>query len=220
MKKLLKFGKRKAAFIGLATLVLSFGLILGACDHGLHTHDETTAASSEVTEAVGSVNTPHAKAANIVDAVNGLLNELQTNFKTIKVKFEVQNGGGGLWGTEGIVSTQDDTYLVRDSDEYANDFTISITVPASDQYLNIRWRASEYEVSAANTTKARTYVTAKMPVSGAGNYTIGLDYNGIGEVATTNLYDVQVGWNYNKDNGIPTEQFTEFQNAWNRAIDD
>jgi len=139
--------------------------------------------------------------------------------KTIDVKFEVENGGGGLWYSAGIVSTQDDTYLVYDSDCYASDFTITITVPASDQYLNIRWAAKEYEFLTDN-SKKMTFVTAKMPVSVAGNYTIGLDYNGIGSVATSNLNDVHIVTNYNMDSGANADQNADWRNAVSRSIPD
>jgi len=38
----------------------------------------------------------------------------------------------------------------------------------------------------------QTYLKAKMPVGEAGHYTITLDYNGLGKVATKKLYDVDV----------------------------
>jgi len=102
--------------------------------------------------------------------------------KKIKVKFNVKNGGSSLMRSDGIVSTQDDSYLVCDWDAFANDFDITITVPASDEYLNIRWKGLDFWGNG-------TYVKAKMkPESG----TITLDYNGKGKVATKNLYDVRV----------------------------
>jgi len=110
MKKLLEYGKRKGTFIGLAALVLSFGLVLGACEHGLHSNDE---------EATGA--------------------DYSSGRKTIRVKFEVKNGGDLLLGSEGIISTQDDTYLVRDHDAFANDFTI--TIPKSD---NNEWFYTDF----------------------------------------------------------------------------
>jgi len=119
--------------------------------------------------------------------------------KTIKVKFEVKNGGGGLVDNAGIVSTQDDSYLVYNEGSFSRDYTINITVPASDEYLNIRWLGNDFWYGAY-------CVRAKMkPESGA----ITLDYNGpVSEVTTKNLYDVHyrtgntnnyyVDWTYAK----------------------
>jgi len=105
--------------------------------------------------------------------------------KTIKVKFEVKNGGWGLWKSFGIVSTAADSHLVYDRNLFANDYTITITAPENDPYLNIRWKGVE-----ENLGKPRyTYCKAKMKVESG---TITLDYNGVGKVATKNLYDVSV----------------------------
>jgi len=128
----------------------------------------------------------------LIRAGNTELNEDPAT-KKINVKFEVLNGGRGLGSTEGIVTNQGDSHGVGDYGTCANDFTITITVPASDEYLNIRWRAEDFWF-------ASTYVKAKMRlpafVAGAAgsvvNYTITLDYNGRGKVAVKNLYDVSV----------------------------
>jgi len=91
----------------------------------------------------------------------------------------------GLKRSVGIVSTQGDNYLVYDSDICANDFTITIpliTVPKRDEYLNIRWKATDIP-------GRDTFVKAKMKPD---RDVIVLDYNGHGNVATKNLYDVQV----------------------------
>jgi len=131
--------------------------------------------------------------------------------KKIKVKFEVKNGG--VWGlvwSYGIVSTQDDSYLVYDWDVCANDFYITITVPASDEYLNIRWKGNEGGFS--------TYVRAKMKAESG---TITLDYNGnagSGKVATKNLHDVKVyGPIFSDDNKWVLE---DWENAKKRAVKD
>jgi len=102
--------------------------------------------------------------------------------KTIKVKFEVLNGGGGLFRNGGSVSTQDDSCLVKDGKAFSRDFTIKITVPASDEYLNVRWQGDDC-------WQPDTYVKAKMKAKSG---TITLDYNGPGKVATKNLYDVSI----------------------------
>jgi len=179
MKKLLEFGKRKAAFIGLATLVLSFGLVLGACENGLQSNEEAT---------VGA--------------------DYSSGSKTISVKFEVANGGAGLLCSDGIVSTQDDSYLVYDGDIFANDFTITITVPADDEYLNIRWVGQE--------ANYLTYIQGKLPVAGAGKYTIYIDYCGVGNIGSTRNITSPGTW-YGTVNW---DGWGDFQDAKSRAIPD
>jgi len=119
--------------------------------------------------------------------------------RTIKVKFEVLNGGYGLLNSYGIVSTQDDGYLVYDHDTCANDFTITIPVPPEDEYLNIRWKGTDI-------WHCDTCVNAKMKAESG---TITLDYNGHKKVATKNLYDVRTG-NFPYD----------WKSAENRAVSD
>jgi len=107
----------------------------------------------------------------------------------------VQNGGSGLGNTAGVVSTQADDYKIRGGTSGAEDYWIDLTVPASDQYLNIRWQAVPWDVFHTD-----TFLKAKLAISGAGKYIIGIDYNGVGNVATTNLYDVTVtSGDYNED---------------------
>jgi len=124
--------------------------------------------------------------------------------KRMKVKFNVKNGGYcGLLKSEGIVSTQDDNYLVYEKGVCAIDYTITITVPASDEYLNIRWRGFDF-------LRESTYVKAKMKAESG---TITLDYNGIGYVVTKNLYDVR----------LPcfsggTERYEDWDNAKKNAV--
>jgi len=101
--------------------------------------------------------------------------------KEIKVRFEVKNGGMGLWSSRGIVSTQDDSHLVYNKELFANDYTIKIEVPVSDEYLNVRWMGEEWLTDA--------FVKAKMKAESG---TITLDYNGRARVAVKNLYDVRV----------------------------
>jgi len=95
-----------------------------------------------------------------------------SGIKTIKVKFNVKNGGaGGLWKSEGIVSGQDDIIcFVYNHGVCANDYTITIPVLKDDEYLNIRWRGLA--------GVRETFVRAKMkPDRGV----IVLDYNGHGK---------------------------------------
>jgi len=177
--KNLNYGRRKAAFFGLAALVLSLGLILGACDHGLHSHDEA---------AVGA--------------------DYSSGRKTIKVKFEVKNGGDLLLGSEGIISTQDDTYLVRDHDAFANDFTITITIPKSDNYVNLRWKC-------VSTSDDPTYLKGKVGVSNQGGVTYKpvIDYNGPNNLSTQNIYDKEV-------TQYDPPLVNDWHDAFNRSIPD
>jgi len=138
----------------------------------------------------------------------------QAASKKIKVKFQVLNGGMGLWWTQGIVSTEDDNFLVYDSGIYACDFYITLDAPAGDKYLNIRWRAYD--------TSARVYyLKAKMKVAGAGNYTITLDYNhsifsSSWSIVTKNLYDVTAHeW---EDEGGDREGDYDYFSAMERAV--
>jgi len=126
-------------------------------------------------------------------------------FRIIKVRFEVKNGEWGLWKSEGIVSTQDDSYLIYDDGDGANDFDITIPVPLEDEYLNVRWRSIPV---AGN----RTYVKAKMKAESG---TITLDYNGPGKVVTKNLYDAVVGPYYGENN--PAKDWAD---AKNRSVND
>jgi len=130
--------------------------------------------------------------------------------KTIKVKFIVRNGGGGLINSRGIVSSQEDKCAVYDYDDFANDFHITVTVPASDRYLNIRWKAFQI-------WGLQTFVKAKIVVGGGGNYSITLDYNDGGEVATDNLYDVTSA-NPGSDKGKSFEK--DFYDAWRGATEE
>jgi len=131
--------------------------------------------------------------------------------KTVKVKFEVKNGGPGLWFSEGIVSTQDDSYLVFDRNDFAGDFTIGITVPANDQYLNIRWFAEDF-------FKRYTYLKARLNFDFDSSKTITLDYNGPRKVAVKNLYDVRI--DDRSIDGHNTELAADWVDAKERADED
>jgi len=150
------------------------GMVLAGCDNLAGSgsgKDEAAFAETTATESAG-----------------GTIAGSATGTKTVKVKFEVKNGGSNA----GIVSTQDDSYLVygRDIFNAGNDYTITITVPASDEYLNIRWKGlGAFLVD-------NTYLKAKMKAESG---TITLDYNGVGKVATKNLYDVYVTTTYSQD---------------------
>jgi len=178
-----KFFNRKLrfGFHGLAALLLFYGFALAGCDN----------------------------AAGILP--DDETSDYASDRKTISIKFEVQNGGSGLDDSAGIVSDPDDTYLVCDSDVFANDFTITITVLASYPYLNIRWKGITVWLN------EKTYLYAKTAVQGGGKYTIGIDFNGTGNVATTNLYDVHV--TYNESEGQSSAPYL-WSWAWSHAISD
>jgi len=130
--------------------------------------------------------------------------------KIIKVKFNVKNGGYGLVASTGLVSAQDDIYVESGGGIFAEDFTIAITVPASDEYVNIRWRSDPL-------IGDHTYVKAKMkPESG----TITVDYNGYRKVAAKNLYDVRVGgWDDSVSGGEGAVRFEEdWKDAGRRSV--
>jgi len=125
--------------------------------------------------------------------------------RKIKVKFEVLNGGGGLRNNYGIVSTQDDSVLVKDRGDLDRGFTITITVPAGDKYLNVRWLGNDFWLP-------DTFLKAKMKAESG---TITVDYNGVGKAATKNLYDVRVAGS--KENGQLSEFAADWKDAWLRA---
>jgi len=128
--------------------------------------------------------------------------------KIIKVKFDVRNGGTGLWKSGGIVSTQDDSRLIYNEGSFSRDYTITITVPAKDEYLNIRWWGDDFWLEG-------TYVKTKTK---AETGTIILDYNGCGEVATSgNLYDVRVSDTWDKRSNL-TELAADWEKASKRAV--
>jgi len=120
----------------------------------------------------------------------------QAGWKVVTVKFTVLNGGRfGLKKSQGIVSSQDNSILVWNGNICANDFTITITVPRSDEYLNIYW----WGVPIWPTERDR-YLKAKLEVSEYGKYyTIVIDYNGNDVVTTENLFDIRQGDLYGFD---------------------
>jgi len=158
---------------------------------------------SDVTVNTKDVNNDFSNALALADGGTST-----DNLQTITVKFDVRDGGGGLNSSEGIISTKDDSYLVYNGNSFADDFTITIPVPASDEYLNIRWWG--------NNGFGGSIVNAKMkPVSS----TVILDYRGDMNVATNNLYDVRID-NVIGEDGEPSSFYYEFEDAKNRAVID
>jgi len=128
----------------------------------------------------------------------------------VVVDITVKNGGDlGLNESLGVVSSQNDDILVKDSDSYANDFSIRILVPWSDSYVNFRWEARPTTHSIGY-----TLVKAKIDVSSrhSAHYAVTMDYNGGGSVSTSGVYDVKVGTDSDMKN--------DFSAAWNRATQD
>jgi len=108
--------------------------------------------------------------------------------KEIKVRFVVLNGTGSLSGSEGIVSTANDTCLVRNKGSKDDDFYITIPVSTADTYVNIRWQGTD--------TLSRTvHVKGIMRVKEAVDYAVGFILNkekgtdGL-DVITQNLEEV------------------------------
>jgi len=166
------------------------GMILSGCDSPAGAGSGDEAVSEDI-------------CAPVTGSASGTTAGSAAGTKKIKVKFEVGNGGLGLYKSAGIVSTQDDSYLVYDSNIFSWDFTITITVPANDEYLNIRWKGFEG-------LRLHTFVKAKMKAESG---TITLKYNGYKKVVTNNLYDVRIdGW----DGHRPVEAIP-LANDWKKA---
>jgi len=187
--KILSEREPEGGFRGLTAAMLSFGLALAVfaisgmvpagCDNfaGVCASAETTGV--------------------VPDSAAGTTGSGTAATKIIKVKFEVLNGGSGVCKHAGVISTQDDSYLVKNSNIVTRDFTITITVPASDEYLNVRWWGDDFWLP-------DTYVKAKTKAESG---TITVDYNGINKVATKNLYDVKT-----------TTDSSDWNSAYKRAV--
>jgi len=104
---------------------------------------------------------------------------------TVNLKFEVLNGGAGLMWSKAMISTQDDSHVIWDGDTLANDFYMSITVPDTDEYINVRWLGGAF-------FNHETVFKAKLDYRTA-NKILTINYNGYKKVTVKNLYDVRVG---------------------------
>jgi len=206
--------KPKGGFCGLAAVLLSFswafavfaagGMVLAGCDNlaGAGTGDESAFAA----------DVESAEAAAPEDGSAGGPSFDASGRKTIKVKFNVKNGGWGLRQSEGMISTWDDYNIVYNWGSYANDYTIWITVPEAEEWLNVRWRADD--LFRGLTRADRFYVFAQIrPVS----CTITLDYNGYKNgqprVATENLiqpellYGADTVWDDEEEKDITLDEY-------------
>jgi len=134
--------------------------------------------------------------------------------KKISVRFEVLNGGLGLWKTWGIAAAGDSDYSVRSGARFANDFTITITVPAAVDYLNISFKSQDV-------AGVKGYLDAALDIKDAGKYTIGIDFNlknlDVPSFSTKNLRNV---WWYFPENGDAEHLCEKWWNElWNKAVD-
>jgi len=191
-------GKPESGFPGLAAVLLSFGLALAAAG-GM------VLAGCDSPAGVGNGND---------EAVSGEASGIVLNSAgegTTKKPIAVHFVPHGISNSNGIVSTQDDSYLVYDGSPTPADFTIAIKVPADDEYLNIRWKG----FSAFFSTDI--YLKAKMK---AESDFIRLDYKAPEniDVATKNLYDVHIE-SKRKGNEAP-ELYYDWENAKKRAVKD
>jgi len=183
---------------GLAFAVFAAaGMAAAGCDNltGVDNRYDEAASAEAAAEAGGSVT----------GGAGGITAFSAAAFKTINVKFEVLNGGLGLIKSCGIVSNQDDRYLVYDGAICANDFTVTIMVPASDEYLNVRWRGNDIGQDVV--------VRGKMK---AESCTVEVDFKLIGYPDTKNLYDVRRGYVTLGDN--KTEFYYDWEDAYGRAV--
>jgi len=214
-------------FPGLAAVMLSFGMalavvaaggtVLAGCDNlaGADGGDAVVSADGEPygLAAPAGADPDSLPVFTIAsgDPVQGPL---------FDVKFEILNGGWGLYSSRGIVSTEDDQYIVRRKALAANDFTITIEKShEGDEYANIRW-AGQYMGSWYGFTAKMTLLQTKgVSASPYIKYTIKIDFNhdcfGTGwSIKTKGLYDVQT---FNKKN---PEDDPDWKDAWSRAEDD
>jgi len=108
---------RKIAFLGLAALVLSFGLVLASCDTATTTSDNETAASTTTVQ--------------------------DTSTRTVQIVYNVNSGGNiHMLESEGVVFNSGETYLAYNYGQGNSSFTVSITIPVSVQSLFVYWKAT------------------------------------------------------------------------------
>jgi len=207
--KNLRMRKPEDGFSCLAAVLLSFSIAFAACN-------------SPVDSQTDNADSPDLTAAPVKKPAPGAAQALSSG-KKIAVKFEVQNGGWGLWSTDGIVSTEDDSYLVRNHEHAgAGDYTLTLKrVHAGDKYLNIRWRGSHWG--------DYYHLKAKLALpddpawtDGTRKYTIVIDFNlnifsNKWDIKTKNLYDVRM-WKF--FNGEMPLLNKDWNDAFDRAEDD
>jgi len=176
----LREGKMKSVrILSVSVVIAAAGMVAAGCDINAGAGSSYNEAESAQAPASGS-------------AAGGTMAGSASATKAIKVKFEVMNGGHGLYWSEGIVATQDNSRLIYGSGVCSNDYTVTIIAPADDGYLNIYWMCFE---------NIRYYCRAKMKAESG---TIILDFNGWTnwdglKIATKNLYDVECFWDENHD---------------------
>jgi len=189
----------KNGFCGLAAVLMSFGLTLA-----IFTAAGMVLAGCDSLAGTDSSDVSPESPGIVLNSAGGPSAAADSCARKIKIKFDVRNGGWGLIGSDGIVSTQDDSRLVRDGGYFAGDYRINITIPASDRYLNIRWCGND-------SVHGATYVKAKLDLNAAVDAIV-FDYCGYANVNAGNLYDVQVYGNSSID------AYLDWLNAWMLAI--
>jgi len=166
-------GKARGGFRVLAAVLLLFSPVFVGCDTG----------------AAGTDAAPYERAAAAG----------RPGIRTVKVKFEVKESVFVLQGSEGIVSDETDRLLsegivsdetdrllVWGRNENGPDYCITVFVPETDRYLNIRWTGWDL------ITRRITYIKAVLPLNDSPDYTITVDYKGYNHVAAKNLRDVSI----------------------------
>jgi len=192
--------KLTGSFLGLAAVLLSFSLVFAACDSPAGMDADSGKITPIVVEPYDPSNPPEIPydPPGIYPPDRPITQSFwDGDRKKIKVKFEVGNGGWGLWGNRGIVSTQDDKYLVKDLDYGAQDFDITLDkIHDGDKYLNIRWAGSYTPVRSDFIVKAKLALPdAPDWEKSTMEFSVGIDFNhdllGSGwNIKTKNLYDV------------------------------
>jgi len=100
--------------------------------------------------------------------------------KEITVRFVVTGGGWGLNWSKGIVSPADDSSFAAGGGTQADDFYITIKVPAADTCVNVRWYCED-------SLYRKFWVKGTIPVKDAGTYAIAIDLN---EDTKTDSWDI------------------------------
>jgi len=199
-------GKPEGGFRSLAAVLPSFGfalavfaaagMVLAGCDNlaGSGNGDEAVFAEAAAPEGAGGTTALSAGGTT----------------KTINVKFEVKNGGGGLSKTWGIVTGAGS---VRGGAKFANDFTLTTTVPATDEYIFVYFKAQPV-------TGAKGYLFAMLDIKDAGEYTIVIDYNKskAPSFSTKNLRNVSWSFPESEEDKDYCEWW--WNALWDEAVDD
>jgi len=136
--------------------------------------------------------------------------------KTIRVRFEVTDGGPGFVRTWGITGANDLSCLVKHGDWFGNHFVIPVTVPAAEKRLNIYFKSLDKQ-------KGKGYLEAVLGITDAGEYVIGIAYDYFYRYGQARRYFItknlrRVNWYFPENDG-DEEYFWEprWNDLWNRA---